>query len=270
MSEEEIVLEIADGVATLSLNRPHNLNAISESLARSLRAAIDAAEAAGSVRALLLKGVGRAFCAGGDIAIFGDAERHSVVADRTMAEFHPAILRLTTLSLPTVAAVHGAVAGAGIGLMLACDFAIAADDTRFTLAYSKIGATTDGGASWFLPRCLGARKAKELAMLSEQFDASTALDLGLVTRVVAAAELEAAARQLAMRLAAGPTGAFVGIKRLIDSACGHDLARHLEAERSAFVEIADGDDFREGLKAFREKRTPVFGGRRSGAIAEEA
>jgi 2-(1,2-epoxy-1,2-dihydrophenyl)acetyl-CoA isomerase len=177
-----------------------------------------------------------------------------------MAQFHPTVLKLARSRLPSVAAVHGIVAGAGVGVMLACDLVIAGAGTRFTLAYPKIGASVDGGASWFLPRVVGTRKAKELALLSETFDAETAQRIGLVNRVVADDRVQSDAMQLAKQLATGPSAAFAQIKRLIDAASGSDLARHLDDERAALVHLAKGDDFAEGIASFLEKRKPIFRG----------
>ena len=193
---------------------------------------------------------------------FNGTEPFEAVANRTIALFHPAILNLASLRIPTVAAVHGAAAGAGIGLMLACDFVIASPQTRFTLAYPKIGATIDGGASWFLPRLVGSRKAKELALLADTFDGTQAEQLGLVTRLVSPETLQDEALRFARTLAAGPTEAFGAIKQLVDHALSRSLEAQLNAERDAFVEIARTPDFAEGLTAFREKRSPLFSGRR--------
>jgi 2-(1,2-epoxy-1,2-dihydrophenyl)acetyl-CoA isomerase len=257
---EAVRTEIAEGVAKITLDRPEVLNAIDVGLAAALFEAVGSADDDPAARAILLNGAGRAFCAGGDISMFDGTQQHGEVAHRTIAAFHPAILRLATSTKPSIAAVHGAVAGAGVSLMLACDFAIAAKDTRFSLAYPRIGATIDGGASWFLPRLLGRRRAKELALLSESFDAPAALALGLVTRVVPAGDIQMEAINFGARLAAGPTAAFAAIKHLIDADLD-DLARHLDAEREAFIRIAGSEDFAEGLRAFREKRVPAFLGR---------
>jgi len=211
-SDTPVQLAVENGVALLTLNRPMVLNAVDIALAEALDAAVCRIEQAGEARAILLMGAGRAFCAGGDVSKFDGREPHATVAARTIAAFHPAILNLASSRLPTIAAVHGAVAGAGISLMLACDFVVAASNTRFTLAYPKIGATIDGGASWFLPRLVGLRKAKELALLSETIDSATALTLGLLNRVVELGALPNVARSFASQIAAGPTAAFGAIK----------------------------------------------------------
>jgi 2-(1,2-epoxy-1,2-dihydrophenyl)acetyl-CoA isomerase len=258
--DQLVLVDIADGIATVTLNRPEVMNAIDVATATALREAIETAEKS-DARVLLLTGSGRAFCAGGDVSIFSKSEDHADVAERTMAQFHPAVLKLAQSRLPSVAAIHGAAAGAGISLMLACDFAVAAARTRFTLAYPKIGASLDGGASWFLPRLLGTRKAKELAMLSETFDASTAERLGLVNRIVPDESIHAEAKQLARQLMEGPGAAYAEIKRLIDAAGCSDLGRHLEDERATLVKLANGHDFAEGIAAYLTKRKPNFLGK---------
>jgi 2-(1,2-epoxy-1,2-dihydrophenyl)acetyl-CoA isomerase len=254
-----VLIEIADNVATITLNRPNVLNAINIALAIALGEAIDAAERS-HARAVLLRGAGRAFCAGGDVSAFDGSLGHAQMASETMAHFHPTILKLSRLRLPTVAELHGAVAGAGIGLLLACDFAIAEAGTHFTLAYPKIGASLDGGASWLLPRALGTRKAKELAMLADTFDAQTAKELGLINRVVVADAVRQETMRFCKRLASGPTLAFAEIKRLIDSSGGNDLSQQLDDERATLSALADGRDFQEGINAHMEKRMPVFRG----------
>lgn len=256
-----LLTAVEDGLAVLTLNRPEALNAIDVPLATALGTALETIGRTASVRAILVKATGRVFCAGGDVSRFTGADPHAVVADHTMRRFHPALLRLAQSPLPSVAMVQGAVAGAGIGLMLACDFVVAAETARFSLAYAKIGASTDGGASWILPRLVGVRKAKELAFLSDRIDAAEALRLGLINRVVAADRLEDEATDLARRLATGPTRAFAAIKKLTDTAFSRDLAAQLDVERETFAEVARTEDFAEGLTSFFEKRNPKFTGR---------
>jgi 2-(1,2-epoxy-1,2-dihydrophenyl)acetyl-CoA isomerase len=160
---------------------------------------------------------------------------------------------------PVIAVVHGAVAGFGLSLMLACDFALAADNAYFTMAYCHIGLSPDGGATWSLPRLVGLRKATELALLGERFDARTAATLGLVNRVVPLAELNREAELLAARLAAGPAAALARTKALLQSSFDHSLDQQLGAEKRAFAACAAEPDFAEGLAAFAEKRQARFG-----------
>jgi 2-(1,2-epoxy-1,2-dihydrophenyl)acetyl-CoA isomerase len=174
---------------------------------------------------------------------------------------HAAIRALRDADKPVIASVHGAVAGAGMSLLAAADLAIAADGTKFSMAYSAIGTSPDGGSTWFLPRLVGARRAMELLVLSEPFDAATALSFGLINRVVSAAELEAATAQLARRLAAGPARAYAETKALVNRTFETPLAAQLDAEAAAFARCAATQDFTEGVTAFVEKRKAKFEGR---------
>jgi 2-(1,2-epoxy-1,2-dihydrophenyl)acetyl-CoA isomerase len=249
-------------VATLALNRPAALNAMDGEMMVALRAAAEGLAADDSVRAVLLRGEGPAFLAGGDVKLF-----HQRIADLPQLiltagpELNAAILALRAMPKPVLASVHGAVAGAGVSLMLAADLAIAADDTRFNLAYTKIGVNPDGGATAFLPRVVGEKKALELALLAETFDAAAAVSLGLVNWAVPAGELPARTRELAARLAAGPTRAYAEAKALLYSGGGRPLADHLAAEIAAFARCAATADAAEGIAAFVEKRAPRFEGR---------
>lgn len=261
MTDRQLVLlEVDHAVGVITLNRPEVLNAIDTDMAKGFLRAIEKVEGRKNIRALLIKGEGRAFCAGGDIAAFSPGADHRAIAGATMDYFHAAILRLARLPIPTVAAVHGAVAGAGLSLAMVCDFALAAEDARFSFAYSRIGGTLDGSASWTLPRIVGSRKAKELALLSGRFDAREAERLGIVYKAVATDSLEAEARKFVRHLATGPTAAYAEIKALIDRSTISDLADQLDAERAAFVRVAGTADFVEGLAAFFGKREPAFRG----------
>ena len=188
------------------------------------------------------------------------AERAATFA-RLVETVHASIRTLRGLPIPVVAAVHGAVAGFGVSLMLACDLAIAADDALFTLAYGQIGTSPDGGATFHLPRAVGQKRAMELAMLGERIDAATAERFGLVNRVVPVAELDSEVARVAGRLADGPTAALARTKALLNEAYDRDLAAHLDAERDGFVASAATADFAEGIAAFVAKRPPRFEGR---------
>jgi 2-(1,2-epoxy-1,2-dihydrophenyl)acetyl-CoA isomerase len=175
-------------------------------------------------------------------------------------DLHHAILALRRAPMPVLASVHGAVAGAGVSLLMAADLAIAADGTKFTLAYSRIGVSPDGGATWSLPRLVGHRKALELMLLSVTFDAQAALHLGLVNWVVDPARLAAETDTIARRLAQGATAAFGETKRLVYQSADQSLAAQLDAEIDAFARCAGTRDFAEGVTAFVEKRKPSFKG----------
>ena len=247
------------GLVHLRLNRPEALNTLNVPLARALAAAAGALATDPDVRAVVLSGVGRGFCAGGDLA---QMKADPVPVARELIEaLHEAIVHLNALRAPVLASVHGVVAGAGVSLLLACDLAIAAEGTRFNLAYVNVGASCDGGSSWSLPRVVGLRKAFEIALLGETLDATEALRLGLVNRVVPAAELEAQTLRLAQQLACGPTRALGEMKQLLRGSQQASLREQLGAEAAAFLRCAATQDFRGALDAFLAKRPARFAGR---------
>ena len=246
-------------IVRIHFNRPQALNAIDTAVAAGfLRACEDIAADVG-VRAVWVSGEGRAFMAGGDLA---EMQRDpQPVAQALIAGMHGGLRLLARLDAPVVASVQGAVAGGGLGLMLGCDLVIAAEGTRFSMAYPQIGASCDCSTSWGLPRIVGLRKAMELAFLSPVIDAAEALNLGLCNRVVPAAELQALTRGIVERIASGPTLAFGHLKRLMRDSLQNDLATQLDAEAAGFQAAAATEDFAEGVAAFLGKRAPVFRGR---------
>lgn len=255
-----LILAWRDGdVAHIRFNRPAALNAINLALAAAFRSACEALEQDPSVRAVVLSGEGRAFMAGGDLAeMQPDPMR---VASGLTTDMHAAIGILSRLPAPVIASVHGAVAGGGLGLALSCDLCIAAEGTRFSMAYPLVGASPDCGTSAGLVRTLGLRRALQFALLGESLQAADALRLGMVSQVVPAELLVAETGSLAARLAAGPTAAFGRTKQLLRSAAETPLAAQLDAEQRAFLACAVGADFQEGVAAFLDKRPPRFVGR---------
>lgn len=245
------------GIVQLRFNRPAVLNALDRVTAQAFVHACRDIAADHSVRAVIISGAGRAFMAGGDLAELRADPTSAALA--LIGPMHEAIVLLAEMRAPVIASLHGAVAGAGLSLALACDFALAAEGTRFTLAYVNIGTSCDLSGSWSLPRLVGIRKAMEIAVLGEQFEAAEALRLGLVNRVVPTADLEAETLALAQRLANGPAQAIAQLKRLMRTSFEHDLRGQLDAERTAFLSCAATGDFVEGLDAFMAKRAPQFG-----------
>ena len=228
----------ADGIATLQFNRPAQLNALDVPTAQALLAAVQEIAADRSVRAVLLKGAGRAFVAGGDLATL---QANPVQGAQDLLEpLNAAVTLLHGLDAPVIAQVHGAAAGAGLSLMLMCDFVLAAEGTKFNL--------------------VGLRQALEIALLGEGFDAAEALRLGLINRVLPAAELDAAAQALAQRIASGPTVAYGQMRRLLRDSLTRDLPAQLQAEAQAFLACAKTPDFSEGVAAFLAKRPAQFAG----------
>jgi 2-(1,2-epoxy-1,2-dihydrophenyl)acetyl-CoA isomerase len=261
---DSILFAAEGGVATLTFNRPKLLNALDTSMVEGLEAAFDRIAADRSLRVVVLAGSGAGFMAGGDIKMFTGltektpAERQPVF-ERFIHRFHPVILAMRRLPLPIVARVHGAVAGVGMSLMMACDLAVAAEDSYYTHANFHRGTTPDGGSTWFLPRHVGSKKAMEIALLGDRFDAAAALRLGLVNEVVPTAQLDAHVDALAQRLAKGPREAYARTKRLLQASSTASLPDQLTAEAENFAACTATEDFAEGVAAFIGKRPPRFG-----------
>src|SRR5258706_4590645 len=261
MSFETLTYSAAQGVATISFNRPHVMNALDADMIGRLSTVCEEARDDAAVRVIVQRGNGPAFLAGGDVALFqANLATLPAMVEKLAGELHHAIVALREAAKPVLASVHGSVAGAGVSLLAAADLAIAAGDTKFTLAYSKIATSPDGGSTYFLPRIVGTRKALELMMLADIFDAQTALDLGLVNWVVPAAELAAATDKIAQRLVKGPTIAYAETKALVNRTFERPLTAQLAAEAQAFARCARTRDLAEGVTAFVEKRKPEFKG----------
>lgn len=260
MSDTHPLLVTRQGaVATLLFNRPHAMNALDLPTAQALLAAFRDISQDGGVRAVVLKGAGRAFVAGGDLATLRTDPAQG--ARDLLAPLNEALTLLQGFNAPVIAQVHGAAAGAGLSLMLMCDFVLAAEGTKFNLAYINLGTSCDVGASWALPRLVGLRHALEIALLGDTFCTDDALRLGLVNRVLPTAELEEATQALAARLASGPTIAYGHMRRLMRESADRDLPAQLAAEAASFDACARTQDLREGIEAFFAKRKPQFTGR---------
>ena len=263
---DTVLYESDAGIVTLTFNRPKVMNALDASMREGLEAAVDRVEADPGVRVVVLKGAGGGFMAGGDIKFFTEitplapAERTRSF-EKFIHHVHPLILQLRRLRQPLIASVHGPVAGIGMSFLMASDLAIAADDSFYTLAYCHLGTSPDGGSTFFLPRTLGMKRAMEVALLGDRFDAKTALALGLVNWVVPAAELGDRTAVLARRLASGPVEAYAGTKRLLNQSLGSSLETQLQAEAETFARCTGTEDFVEGVAAFIAKRPPKFQGR---------
>lgn len=252
-------------VYEITLNRPQSLNALNDEMMQDFSAALETVANDRGIRCVLIKGAGPSFMAGGDVKMFhkelgkSSAELH-VRFQEFVGALHPIIERLVNLHVPVVAAVQGAVAGFGVSLTMLCDFVIAADDSYFTLAYIHLGTTPDGSSTWFLPRLVGLRRAKEIAMLGERIPAAEAARLGLAYKVVPRDSLESEAATFAARLAAGPTRAYGNTKKLLQASFNHTLGEQMDLEVASFAECASNPDFAEGVKAFVERRKPQFKG----------
>lgn len=258
-----VIYEVQDDIATLTLNRPASLNALNLAMIDDLRASTARAAFDPAVRVVIVRGAGEHFMAGGDLKWFRDQlalppDERQARFEETIAAVHASILSLKGMSKPVIAAVQGAVAGFGLSLMMAADLVLAADSAYFTLAYSNIALSPDGGATWSLPRQVGLKQAMEIALLGDRFDAARALELGLVNRVVPLAELDASTLKLAQRLAAGPAEALARTKALLNRSLDNSLETQLVAEQRSFAACGAHPDFGEGLAGFFEKRKPVY------------
>lgn len=260
--EDEGIVRSVDphSIARIVIDRPNQHNTLSvragEALARAIDDIVDARP-----RVVLVTGRGPVFCAGGDIGEFkANAGTLDSLVDRILSVLHPAILRLSALGAPVVTALNGSVAGAGVGLALCGDFALAAASMKLRTGYAAIGLSPDLGASYFLARRVGTMRARQFFFSSETLDAQRCLEYGAVDAVFPDSALMAEADSLCERLAGGAPGSLAAIKRLCASAGSHGLAEHLELEKSLLEARARSGDAQEGIAAFLDRRPPVFGG----------
>ena len=261
MTEEPVMLERRGALAILTLNRPAAGNAIDASLARALKGRVAECESDTDIRAVLLRASGRYFCVGGDVASFGQAgEAMPGLLLEITASLHDAVSRLARMSKPLVTEIQGFAAGGGFGLALLGDIVLAGASAQFTLAYTAIGLTPDGGASWLLPRLVGLRQAQRMLLLNPRLDARDALALGLITEVVDEDELADRALAIAGQLAAGPTQAIGRIRDLLLSSGTHDLEAQLGREAHTIALSGGTRDGQVGVTAFLAKQPPHFTG----------
>jgi 2-(1,2-epoxy-1,2-dihydrophenyl)acetyl-CoA isomerase len=264
MSFETLLYDVdaTTHVATITLNRPAQFNALNLDMARELMHATIAADEDPGVRCVVLTGAGKAFFAGGDLSTFAAAgdQRGALIKEMT-TYFHAAISRLSRMDAPVIAAINGVAAGAGFSAMLACDLAVAASSAKLTMAYTKSGLSPDGSSTWFLPRVVGLRRAQELTLTNRVLTAAEALDWGLITRVVDDADLATHVRDLSTELASGPTATFGTAKRLMRDSADQGLESQMELETRAIAAASLSTDGREGVSAFLEKRAPKYLGR---------
>ena len=252
-------VDVDGPVATLTLDRPEALNALTIPMKVALRGALERIAADRGVRAIILTGAGRAFCAGQDLA-----ERElpdaAPLDEEVRERYNPVIRALRSMGQPVIAAVNGVAAGAGASLAFACDLRIAAADARFVLAFGRIGLIPDSGATWFLPRLVGAARAAELALVGDPITADEALRIGLVNQVVPPERLLEEARAVADRISAGAPRAIALTKQALDRSWSIGLDEALDDEATLQGIAGASADHAEGLAAFREKRTPRFTG----------
>jgi 2-(1,2-epoxy-1,2-dihydrophenyl)acetyl-CoA isomerase len=248
--------------AKLELNRPERMNALNEQLRIDLLAAVEDVARDDGVRAVLLAGAGRAFSSGADLREnrAATAEGHPDVYSVLTGHYHPIITGIREMPKPVIAAVNGAAAGIGLSLALACDLVLAAESAYFLLAFVNIGLVPDGGSSVLVPTRVGFARAAELALLGERLEAAKALEWGLINQVWPDADLAGQAEAMCSKMAEGPTGSYAGTKRQLNRWLYQNMADQLEFEAQIQQERASSADFREGVAAFAEKRTPRFTG----------
>jgi 2-(1,2-epoxy-1,2-dihydrophenyl)acetyl-CoA isomerase len=262
MGYQYLLLERRDQVATITLNRPDAYNALDLGLGRELFHATLEVDEDPDVRCIVITGAGKAFCAGGDVKGFVEnLPRIGVLVKELTTYLHGTVSRLARSPKPVIMAVNGVAAGGGLSFALSGDVVVAAESARLTMAYSKIAATPDGSSSYFLPRLIGLRRALELYLTNRVLTAREALEWGLITRVVPDAELRSHVDGLARELAAGPTLAFGGAKRLFHQSTWESLETQMELEAQAIAASGHTADFRDGVTAFANKKTPTFHGR---------
>jgi 2-(1,2-epoxy-1,2-dihydrophenyl)acetyl-CoA isomerase len=256
-----VTLQVHSGIARLTLNRPTSSNAIDLEFARAFRHVVAALSERDDVRAVILSGRGKTFCVGGDLKSFAAEGPNAPAYVQTIIEnFHAGLLQLVNMPAPVIAGVQGAAAGAGLGLALAADIVIAADDAKFVMAYTNAGVTPDGGTTWILPRLIGLHRALDLTLRNRVLTAHEAHQLGLVAELCPSAELGARVNAIAESVASGPTNAFAQAKRLLRQSFHTDLHTQLDAEGQTVVASFATADGQEGARAFSERRAPAFHG----------
>ncbi|MBF0279940.1 MAG: enoyl-CoA hydratase/isomerase family protein [SAR324 cluster bacterium] len=262
MNYETIVVEQQDGVKKITLNRAENANALNMKMGEELmKVAIDCHESE-NTRAVLLTGKGPMFSAGGDLRSFSEkGDRLSAELVELTTYLHAAVSRFARMDAPLVIAVNGMAAGAGMSLAICGDYVMAAESARFTMAYTKAGLSPDGSSTYYLPRLIGVRRAKELMITNRILSATEALNWGIVNKICQDEQLINEAEKMAQMLAAGPTLSYGVVKELVMHSMTESLESQMENETQAIAKMARSSDAKEGISAFLEKRNPQFQGR---------
>jgi 2-(1,2-epoxy-1,2-dihydrophenyl)acetyl-CoA isomerase len=260
MAYETILCNVADGVATITLNRPDRLNALTHQMFDELQDALSKVESDPAQRAVVLTGAGRGFCAGADLKAALEAEDGEGPENDLETHYNPLVKRLQTIDVPVIGAINGVAAGAGCSVALSCDIVLAGRSASFLQAFARIGLVPDAGSTWMMPRLIGRARAMGLAMLADNLPAETAADWGLIWKVLDDDALQAEAGTLAQTMAQGPTAAFAKMKYALNASMDNSLDDQLALEAKLQNEAAQSHDYKEGVDAFLEKRPAVFKG----------
>jgi len=260
---DSIILELTDGIAYVTLNRPRQRNALTQEMVSELSGVLKRVEANSQARVLVVRGAGDHFMAGGDVGGFEQAlgmarEARSAHFEQLVQSFSPVIFTLRRMPQPVIASVRGVAAGLGVSMILAADLAIASEGASFVPAYVRLGTTPDGGLTYFLPRVVGFKQATEIVLFGDRFGARRAMSLGIVNAVVGETDLDRETHSWASRLARGASGAIASAKRLLEASRTNSLPAQLQAEAESFARRALTEEFEEGVNAFVQKRNPEF------------
>ena len=262
MKLETLDFSISNNIATITLNRPENANALNPIMAKELSNMAIECDENKDIRAVIIEGSGKMFCAGGDLKAFSDAGDSAPALIKQMAgDLHIAISRFSRMDAPTIAAINGTAAGAGFSIAISADVVISTKSAKFVMAYTNAGLSPDGSSTYFLPRRIGDRRARELMLTNRVLSAEEALDWGLINKIVDQENLSATTRELAEEFACGPTMAYGKVKNLLNASFDNGLETQMELETRGISDMARSSDGREGIQAFLNKRKPNFKGK---------
>lgn len=261
MKLETLDFSISDNIATITLNRPEHANALNPSMAKELSNVAIECDENKDVRAVIIEGSGKMFCAGGDLRAFSDAGDSAPTLIKQMAgDLHIAISRFSRMNAPTIAGVNGTAAGAGFSIAISADLVVSAKSAKFVLAYTNAGLSPDGSSTYFLPRRIGDRRARELMLTNRVLSAEEAMEWGLINKIVDEENLSATIKELAEKFASGPTLAYGKVKSLLNASFDNGLETQMEFEARAISDMARSSDGKEGIQAFLNKRKANFTG----------